>query len=108
MALSEAVAGSGQAVKEKGRANLPMTGGCPSGVLGGWRGGSQVEAGLQARAGLEQDTFQAWVLEASGEECIAFSGTHGKCQQLHVLLLSSLPCFSLALATLLWPSDSTI
>lgn len=54
LALSEAVAGTGQAVKEKGRANLPVPGGCPSGVLGR---GSQVEVGLQARAGHEQDAF---------------------------------------------------
>lgn len=63
LALSEAVAGSGQAVKEKGRANPLMPGGFPSEVQGA---GSQVEAGPQARAGHEKDTFLAWVLEAGG------------------------------------------
>lgn len=75
LALSETVAGSGQAVKEKGRANLPMPGECPSEVLGMGRE-SQGEAGPQTRAGHEQDIFRAWGLEARVEERLAFNGAH--------------------------------
>lgn len=50
LALSEPVAGSGQAVKKKGRANVPMPGECPSEVL--WGGGENLRWRLDYRQGL--------------------------------------------------------